>query len=118
MATHSSVLAWEILWAEGPGGLQSVVWQSEHDSALTFRALERHYAVVWWVWSHLDLGWSVIHLSTLPSNTAAHTHFLVLPHPLPPSMDATCQLCTGVVVGNEPEMQSLLYESCVQVLLV
>ena len=24
MATHSSVLAWEILWTEEPGGLQSV----------------------------------------------------------------------------------------------
>ena len=24
MATHSSILAWEILWIEEPGGLQSV----------------------------------------------------------------------------------------------
>ena len=24
MATHSSILAWEIPWTEGPGGLQSV----------------------------------------------------------------------------------------------
>ena len=24
MATHSSILAWEILWAEEPGGLQSM----------------------------------------------------------------------------------------------
>ena len=24
MATHSSNLAWEILWTEGPGGLQSM----------------------------------------------------------------------------------------------
>ena len=24
MATHSSVLAWEILWTEEPGGLQSM----------------------------------------------------------------------------------------------
>ena len=24
MATHSSVLAWEILWTEKPGGLQSI----------------------------------------------------------------------------------------------
>ena len=28
MATHSSVLAWRILWTEGPGGLQSVGSQS------------------------------------------------------------------------------------------
>ena len=25
MATHSSILAWEILWTEDPGGLQSMV---------------------------------------------------------------------------------------------
>ena len=24
MATHSSILAWEISWTEGPGGLQSM----------------------------------------------------------------------------------------------
>ena len=24
MATHSSILAWEIPWTEGPGGLQSI----------------------------------------------------------------------------------------------
>ena len=24
MATHSSTLAWKILWTEGPGGLQSM----------------------------------------------------------------------------------------------
>ena len=27
MATHSSVLVWEILWTEEPGGLQSMGWQ-------------------------------------------------------------------------------------------
>ena len=27
MATHSSILAWRIPWTEGPGGLQSMVWQ-------------------------------------------------------------------------------------------
>ena len=27
MATHSSILAWRILWAEEPGGQQSVGWQ-------------------------------------------------------------------------------------------
>ena len=28
MATHSSVLAWEIPWTEEPGGLHSIVLQS------------------------------------------------------------------------------------------
>ena len=27
MATHSSILAWEIPWTEDPRGLQSVEWQ-------------------------------------------------------------------------------------------
>ena len=27
MATHSSILAWEILWIEEPGGLQSMELQ-------------------------------------------------------------------------------------------
>ena len=28
MATHSSILAWRILWTEEPGGLQSMASQS------------------------------------------------------------------------------------------
>ena len=33
MATHSSILAWEIPWTEGPGGLQSIELQRVgHDS--------------------------------------------------------------------------------------
>ena len=27
MATHSSILPWEIPWTEEPGGLQSIAWQ-------------------------------------------------------------------------------------------
>ena len=29
MSTHSSLLAWEIPWTKGPGGLQSLVSQSQ-----------------------------------------------------------------------------------------
>ena len=32
MATHSSILAWSILWTEEPGGLQSIeLKRAEHD---------------------------------------------------------------------------------------
>ena len=31
MATHSSILAWEIPWTEEPGGLQSMGSQKESD---------------------------------------------------------------------------------------
>ena len=34
MATHSSILAWEILWTEEPGGLQSMGSQSQTQWAI------------------------------------------------------------------------------------
>ena len=34
MATHSSILAWEIPWTEGPGGLQSMGWKHTHEHTL------------------------------------------------------------------------------------
>ena len=33
MATHSSILAWEIPWTEEPGGLQSMLQRIGHDLA-------------------------------------------------------------------------------------
>ena len=33
MATHSSVIAWEIPWTEEPGGLQTMGSQKRHDLA-------------------------------------------------------------------------------------
>ena len=40
MATHSSTLAWEIPWMEGPGGLQSMVLQRVgHDWATSLWAI-------------------------------------------------------------------------------
>ena len=33
MATHSSMLAWEIPWTEEPGGLQSMESQNRHNLA-------------------------------------------------------------------------------------
>ena len=32
MATHSSILAWRLPWAEEPGGLQSIRLQSQSDN--------------------------------------------------------------------------------------
>ena len=32
MATHSSILAWEIPRTDEPGGLQSIGWQKESDT--------------------------------------------------------------------------------------
>ena len=55
MATHSSILAWRILWTEEPGGLQSTgslsrTWLSD----LTFNFSTFLYN--WMVWSSCSLG--------------------------------------------------------------
>ena len=50
MATHSSTLAWEILWTEEPGRLQSMgvaksrTWLSNFTSTFHFHALEKEMA--------------------------------------------------------------------------
>ena len=40
IATHSSILAWEMLWTEEPGGLQCTEWQRVgHDGAANAHTL-------------------------------------------------------------------------------
>ena len=57
MATHSSTLAWEVPWTEGPGGLQSMRSQSQmrlSDFSFTFqfhaleKAMATHSTVLAW----------------------------------------------------------------------
>ena len=122
MATHSSILAWEIPWTEEPeeDWTQSTVLQRvEHDLATNIQSPGE---AIWCGMVDLEsFGFGLVQLSICPPFHPIlqyiHTFSSCLT-PLPPPMDATCQLCIGVVVGNEPERQSLLYESCVQVLLV
>ena len=38
MATHSSILAWEISWTEKPGGLQSMGSESDMTEQLSSKA--------------------------------------------------------------------------------
>ena len=38
MATHSSILGWKIPWTEEPGGLYSIVSQSDTTDQLSMRA--------------------------------------------------------------------------------
>ena len=46
MATHSSVLAWRILWTEEPGRLQSMGSQRvRHDWAIKHTQILNHYIV-------------------------------------------------------------------------
>ena len=48
MATHSSILAWESPWAEGPGGLESMElqrleydWGTQHNNSNKFFRLAK-----------------------------------------------------------------------------
>ena len=42
-ATHSSLLAWRILWTDGPGGLQSMGLQTKQDR-IEIQATEQQLA--------------------------------------------------------------------------
>ena len=42
MATHYSILAWRIPWAEEPGGLQSMGWQRVGHSRVTNPSTAQH----------------------------------------------------------------------------
>ena len=75
MATHSSILAWEITWTEEPGGLQSMgVTRVRHDLATkqqqqimqdmlwrvpsySFKVKRLGAPTDWWIgWGHLQKG--------------------------------------------------------------
>ena len=43
MATHSSILAWRILWTEEPGGLQSVAHKESDTTEGTEHTHTSHY---------------------------------------------------------------------------
>ena len=52
MATHSSILAWTILWSEEPGGLQSVPgvaksWTQLSDLAWMVNSMTREFEILW-----------------------------------------------------------------------
>ena len=45
MATHSSILAWEIPQTDELGGLQSIGWQKESDT--TEKLNKNNYMIIW-----------------------------------------------------------------------
>ena len=64
MATHSSILAWEIPWTEKPGGLQFMGWQRiRHD-------------------------WATKHIHT---HTHTHTHRVIWDFPEASGEESACQ---------------------------
>ena len=66
MATHSSILAWEIPWTEEPGGLQTMGLQSRRrlsnsksvrkwsQSSRSDRVPEKHHYITWKLFSNGD----------------------------------------------------------------
>ena len=61
MATHSSILAWEILWTVEPGGLQFMWWQRVGPDFVTKQHLESRWLSigVWLLgqsWAHVSAG--------------------------------------------------------------
>ena len=75
MATHFSILIWKILWAEEPGGLQSIriakSWTRLSMPACTHTHTHTHFHVINSVQllSHVRLfatPWTAAHLITVP----------------------------------------------------
>ena len=46
MATHSSILAWEIPWTKEPGGLQSMESQKDPYDLMT-KEQQQHLLLIW-----------------------------------------------------------------------
>ena len=61
MATHSSVLAWEIPWTEEPGGLQSM--ESQKESDMTKQLYNNKYTH-----THIDFNVPTLTLRKLKSS--------------------------------------------------
>ena len=61
MATHSSILAWEMPWAEEPGGLQSMGFAKCHTqpSEHTATILDIHISVHMWKGGDNPCGLSI-----------------------------------------------------------
>ena len=61
MATHSGILAYEILWTEEPGGLQSMGFQKSQMQRNNYTTITTPLLLeVWsshqWPWHHLGAG--------------------------------------------------------------
>ena len=86
MATHSSILAWRIPWAEEPGGLQSMGSQSDMTERLIHTQLYLRSTCVCWSLSHVQLcaiPWTVARQAPLPMGFCRQEYWSGLPCPPP-----------------------------------
>ena len=65
MATHSSILAWEIPLTEEPVGLQSMGWQRVRDNSATNTLT--HFTGKFYVPKHQFCSWEKPALDYIPS---------------------------------------------------
>ena len=56
MATHASILAWRIPWAEEPGGLQSIGLQRVRHDWITNIYIQTYLDTLKWTWAKLHLA--------------------------------------------------------------
>ena len=59
MATHSSILAWEIPWTEEPGGLQSMDWQRVRHDLVTKPPPRRQNVGYWLLRTRSGEAWGL-----------------------------------------------------------
>ena len=85
MATHSSILAWRIPWAEEPGGLQSMGWQRVRHNWVTNAHTKCQVRVkggkisLCWLCNamHLDCaGWCTFLITPQTKNMGGKIHFV------------------------------------------
>ena len=53
IATHSSILAWEIPWTEEPGTLQSMGWQSQKQMRTHCQLYSLFFKIIVWFAFHI-----------------------------------------------------------------
>ena len=110
MATHSSILAWRILWTEEPGGLQSMGSQKVgHDWVTNFYMFSRKFFFFKVLWSAgSSEPWSPDQRSVLPEskgNTGCVTWILLK------SLEFRTKACWELSHGNKQRDGTSLHGS-------
>ena len=93
MATHSSILAWEIPWTEAPGGLQStrpqesyMSWRLNHYHHQNLHARKESFMVYW---QHFTTFAPFFHGFIHPLNSS-FSLFLMYKYPVLTTLNKTC----------------------------